>query len=34
MTLEFGYLEDIDAVAGKMKDDLKMMVFQQLFPKC
>ena len=26
MTLEFGYLEDIDAVAGKMKEDLKMMV--------
>ena len=27
MTLEFGYLEDIDAVAGKMRDDLRMMVF-------
>ena len=26
MTLEFGYLEDIDAVAGKMRDDLRMMV--------
>lgn len=27
MTMEFGYLEDIDAVAGKMADDLQMLVF-------
>lgn len=27
MTLEYGYLEDIDAVAGKMSDDLQMAVF-------
>lgn len=33
MTLEFGYLEDIDAVAGKMKDDLKMMVFSATIPQ-
>lgn len=30
MTLEFGYLEDIDAVLGKMKEHLQMNVFQQL----
>ncbi|WP_279160746.1 DEAD/DEAH box helicase [Thomasclavelia cocleata] len=33
MTLEFGYLEDIDAVAGKMKDDLRMMVFSATIPQ-
>lgn len=33
MTLEFGYLEDIDAVAGKMKEDLKMMVFSATIPQ-
>lgn len=32
MTLEFGYLEDIDAVAGKMKDTLQMMVFSATIP--
>ena len=33
MTLEFGYLEDIDAVAGKMSDDLQMMVFSATIPQ-
>lgn len=33
MTLEFGYLEDIDAVAGKMKDDLQMLVFSATIPQ-
>ena len=33
MTLEFGYLEDIDAVAGKMRDDLSMMVFSATIPQ-
>ena len=32
MTLEFGYLEDIDAVAGKMKDSLQMLVFSATIP--
>ena len=33
MTLEFGYLEDIDAVAGKMKDNLQMLVFSATIPQ-
>lgn len=33
MTLEFGYLEDIDAVAGKMSDQLQMMVFSATIPQ-
>lgn len=33
MTLEFGYLEDIDAVLGKMKDSLQMMVFSATIPQ-
>ena len=33
MTLEFGYLEDIDAVLGKMKDHLQMMVFSATIPQ-
>ena len=33
MTLEFGYLEDIDAVLGKMKEDLQMMVFSATIPQ-
>ena len=33
MTLEYGYLEDIDAVAGKMKDDLQMMIFSATIPQ-
>ena len=33
MTLEFGYLEDIDAVAGKMADYLQMMVFSATIPQ-
>lgn len=33
MTFEFGYLEDIDALAGKMKDNLQMMVFSATIPQ-
>lgn len=33
MTLDLGYLEDIDAVAGKMKDDLEMLVFSATIPQ-
>ena len=33
MTLEFGYLEDIDAVLGKMKENLQMMVFSATIPQ-
>jgi len=33
MTLEFGYLEDLDAVLGKMKDNLQMMVFSATIPQ-
>ncbi|MED9810827.1 MAG: DEAD/DEAH box helicase [Longibaculum muris] len=33
MTLEFGYLEDIDAVLSKMKDNLQMMVFSATIPQ-
>ncbi len=33
MTLEFGYLEDIDAVLGKMKDNLQMLVFSATIPQ-
>ena len=33
MTLEFGYLEDLDAVLGKMKDTLQMMVFSATIPQ-
>ncbi|WP_249030267.1 DEAD/DEAH box helicase [Tannockella kyphosi] len=33
MTLEYGYLEDIDAVAGKMKDNLQMMIFSATIPQ-
>lgn len=33
MTLEFGYLEDIDAILGKMKDSLQMMVFSATIPQ-
>lgn len=33
MTLEFGYLEDIDAVLGKMKEHLQMMVFSATIPQ-
>ncbi len=32
MTLEFGYLEDIDAVISKMKNSLQMMVFSATIP--
>jgi len=33
MTLDLGYLEDIDAVAGKMKEDLQMLVFSATIPQ-
>ncbi len=33
MTLEYGYLEDIDAVAGKMKENLQMMIFSATIPQ-
>lgn len=33
MTLEFGYLEDLDAVLGKMKDGLQMLVFSATIPE-
>ena len=33
MTLEFGYLEDLDAVLGKMNDHLQMMVFSATIPQ-
>ena len=33
MALEFGYLEDIDAVVGKMKDDLQLLVFSATIPQ-
>jgi Superfamily II DNA and RNA helicases len=33
MTLEFGYIEDLDAVLGKMKDNLQMLVFSATIPQ-
>ncbi|MEG1732946.1 MAG: DEAD/DEAH box helicase, partial [Longicatena sp.] len=33
MTLEFGFLEDIDAIAGRMRNDLQMMVFSATIPQ-
>ncbi len=33
MTLDFGYLEDLDAVLGKMNDNLQMMVFSATIPQ-
>ena len=33
MTLEFGFLEDVDAIAGKMRNDLQMMVFSATIPQ-
>ena len=33
MTLEYGYLEDIDAVLGKMKENLQMLVFSATIPQ-
>ena len=33
MTLEFGYLEDIDAFLGKMKKDLQLLVFSATIPQ-
>lgn len=32
MTLEFGFLEDVDAIAGKMRKDLQMMSFSATIP--
>lgn len=33
MTLEFGFLEDVDAIAGKMRNNLQMMVFSATIPQ-
>lgn len=33
MTLEYGFLEDIDAVAGKMRRDLQMLSFSATIPQ-
>ncbi|MFQ6793900.1 MAG: DEAD/DEAH box helicase [Thomasclavelia sp.] len=33
MTFEFGYLEDIDAVVSKMKEDLQLLVFSATIPE-
>lgn len=33
MTLEFGFLDDIDAICGRMSDDLQMMVFSATIPE-
>ncbi len=32
MTLEYGFLDDVDAIAGRMGDDLHMMVFSATMP--
>ncbi len=33
MTLEFGFLDDVDAICGRMGDDLQMMVFSATIPE-
>lgn len=33
MTLEFGFLDEIDAFAGRMSDDLQMMAFSATMPE-
>ncbi len=33
MTLEYGYLEDLDAVLSKMREDLQMLVFSATIPE-
>lgn len=33
MTMEFGFLEEVDAIAGRMKDHLQMMVFSATLPQ-
>jgi len=33
MTLEFGFLDDVDNIAGNMKRDLQMMVFSATIPQ-
>lgn len=33
MTLEFGFLEDVDNIAGRMRKDLQMMVFSATIPQ-
>jgi len=33
MTLEYGFLEEVDAIAGRMKDHLQMMVFSATIPQ-
>lgn len=32
MTMEFGFLDDVDAFAGRMKDDLQMLAFSATMP--
>ncbi len=33
MTMEFGFLDDVDAIAGRLKDDLQMMSFSATMPE-
>lgn len=33
MTLEFGFLQDVDEIAGRLKKDLQMMVFSATIPQ-
>lgn len=33
MTLEFGFLDEVDAIAGRMQDHLQMMVFSATIPQ-
>lgn len=33
MTLEFGFLNDVDAIAGRMRKDLQMLVFSATIPQ-
>ena len=33
MTLEFGFLDEVDSIAGNMKKDLQMMVFSATIPQ-
>ncbi len=33
MTLEYGFMDEVDAIAGRMKDHLQMMVFSATIPQ-
>ncbi len=33
MTLEYGFLDDVDAICGRMKDNLQMMAFSATIPE-